>query len=68
MPIEDGFVGMVDREVFDEWLRERAAAAGAERRTGTFERLERDADGVAADRTIRAATRGGAGSVSARAP
>ena len=43
MPIEGGFVGMVDREVFDEWLRERAAAAGAERRTGTFERLDRDA-------------------------
>jgi geranylgeranyl reductase len=46
MPIEDGFVGMVDREVFDEWLRERAARAGAERRTGTVERLTRDADGV----------------------
>ena len=26
MPIEGGFVGMVDREQFDEWLRERAAA------------------------------------------
>ena len=25
MPIDGGFVGMVDREVFDEWLRERAA-------------------------------------------
>ena len=24
MPIDDGFVGMVDRETFDEWLRERA--------------------------------------------
>jgi geranylgeranyl reductase len=47
MPIDGGFVGMVDRDVFDEWLRERAAAAGAERRTGTFERLDRDADGVA---------------------
>lgn len=35
-----GFVGMVDREVFDEWLRERAASTGAERRTGTFVRLE----------------------------
>jgi geranylgeranyl reductase len=42
-----GFVGMVDREVFDEWLRERAAANGATRRTGTFERFERDGDGVA---------------------
>lgn len=45
MPIEGGFVGMVDREMFDEWLRERAAAAGAVRRTGTFERLTRDAAG-----------------------
>jgi geranylgeranyl reductase len=47
MPIDGGFVGMVDRDVFDEWLRERAAGAGAERRTGTFERIERDSDGVA---------------------
>ena len=47
MPIEGGFVGMVDRDVFDEWLRERAASAGAERRTGTFERIERDGDGTA---------------------
>lgn len=47
MPIEGGFVGMVDREHFDEWLRERAALAGAVRRNGTFVRLERDADGVA---------------------
>ena len=42
MPIEGGYVGMVDRDVFDEWLRERAAQAGAQRRTGTFERIERD--------------------------
>jgi len=42
MPIEGGFVGMVDREVFDEWLRERAAKAGAHRLTGGFERIERD--------------------------
>jgi geranylgeranyl diphosphate/geranylgeranyl-bacteriochlorophyllide a reductase len=47
MPIEGGFVGMVDREHFDEWLRVRAAESGAERRTGTFETLTRDADGVA---------------------
>src|SRR5512140_3132598 len=33
MPIEGGFVGMVDREHFDEWLRERAAGAGAARIT-----------------------------------
>lgn len=47
IPIEGGFVGMVDREVFDEWLRERAAAAGAARIDGTFERLDRDPDGTA---------------------
>jgi geranylgeranyl diphosphate/geranylgeranyl-bacteriochlorophyllide a reductase len=47
MPIEGGFVGMVDRDLFDEWLRQRAAAAGAERRNGIFEHLTRDADGTA---------------------
>ena len=47
IPIENGFVGLVDREFFDEWLRERAAAAGAERRIGSFEKLTRDADGTA---------------------
>jgi geranylgeranyl reductase len=45
--IEGGFVGMVDRDRFDEFLRERAAQAGAVRRNGVFERIERDADGVA---------------------
>jgi geranylgeranyl diphosphate/geranylgeranyl-bacteriochlorophyllide a reductase len=47
IPVGKGFVGMVDREVFDEWLRERAVGAGAERVTGAFVRRERDADGVA---------------------
>jgi geranylgeranyl reductase len=46
MPIENGFVGMVDRQEFDEWLRQRAGADGAELRTGLFEGLSRDADGV----------------------
>jgi geranylgeranyl reductase len=46
MPIEGGFVGMVDREHFDEWLRQRAVQAGADRRAGTYLRLERDDDGV----------------------
>lgn len=40
----DGFVGMVDRGPFDEWLRARAAAAGAERIAGSFERIERGED------------------------
>jgi len=47
IPIDNGFVGLVDREQFDEWLRQRAVANGAERRNGTFERFERDADGTA---------------------
>ncbi len=47
MPIVRGFVGMVDREVFDAFLRERAASAGAQRCTGTFVDIERDPDGVA---------------------
>ncbi len=46
MPIAgDGFVGMVDRDVFDEFLRARAATAGAVRLTGRHERIERAADG-----------------------
>ena len=45
MPIDGGYVGMVDRDVFDPWLRGRARAAGADVRSGTFERLERTADG-----------------------
>jgi geranylgeranyl reductase len=46
MPIEGGFVGMVDRDHFDEFLRVRAESVGAHRRVGTFETLERDADGM----------------------
>ena len=43
MPVgEIGYVGMVDREEFDEWLRERARASGAERLSATFEKIERD--------------------------
>ena len=42
----NGFVGMVDRDVFDEWLRNRAAASGAERQTGVFQRLTRDDAGM----------------------
>lgn len=47
MPIENGFVGMVDREIFDEWLRRRAVQSGATRLTGTFESIARDRDGTA---------------------
>ena len=46
IPIEVGFVGMVDREHLDEWLRERAAQGGAVRRNGKFERVGVDTDGM----------------------
>ena len=41
IPIENGFVGMVDRKDFDPFLRTRAAEAGAEYFTGTFVRIDR---------------------------
>jgi geranylgeranyl reductase len=44
--IENGFVGMVDRAHFDEFLRQRAIAAGATHVIGTYLRIERDADGT----------------------
>jgi len=47
MHIDNGFVGMVNRDSFDEWLRERAAGHGAQRMRGSFETLTRDEDGVA---------------------
>jgi geranylgeranyl reductase len=47
IPIENGFVGMVNRDTFDEWLRERAASHGAKRMRGSFEKITRDDDGVA---------------------
>ena len=36
---------MVDRDEFDEWLRERAVEAGATRLRATFKRFARDVDG-----------------------
>jgi geranylgeranyl reductase len=61
MPVDrggkGGFVGMVDRESFDEWLRARAEQAGAERHVGTFDRIERDANGGAI--VVYADARGG---------
>jgi geranylgeranyl reductase len=64
MPIEGGYVGMVDREHFDEWLRERAAGAGAERRTGQYDRLVRESDGTV---TVHFRSESGAAAVRARA-
>ncbi|MEL7214209.1 MAG: geranylgeranyl diphosphate reductase [Pseudomonadota bacterium] len=46
IPIENGYVGMVDREHFDEFLRTRAAEAGVERCTGTFIRIMRGPNGT----------------------
>ena len=45
MPVGDGYVGMVDRDSFDEWLRNRAAEAGAMRVTGKCELVD-DSDTV----------------------
>jgi geranylgeranyl reductase len=47
MPINGGYVGMVDRDRFDEWLRRRAQGAGAERRAGTVTGVESGAGGAA---------------------
>ncbi|WP_395684873.1 geranylgeranyl diphosphate reductase [Aestuariivirga sp.] len=47
MPIPNSYVGMVDREHFDEWLRHRAAEAGAHRISGTYESFSRDGYGTA---------------------
>jgi geranylgeranyl diphosphate/geranylgeranyl-bacteriochlorophyllide a reductase len=67
IPVGDGFVGMVDREVFDEWLRDRAAGMGAVRRNGIFTGLERDPDGTTVLRYTEGNSRSGkATSVRAR--
>ena len=44
MPVGKGYVGMVDREHFDEWLRNRATEFGATRKSGIFNSLERNPD------------------------
>ncbi|MEM8980533.1 MAG: geranylgeranyl diphosphate reductase [Pseudomonadota bacterium] len=41
IPIENGFVGMVDRKDFDPFLRARAQEAGADYHVGTFLRIDR---------------------------
>jgi geranylgeranyl reductase len=45
MHIDGGYVGMVDRETFDAWLRQRAAAAGVHCLQAEFRELKRDASG-----------------------
>ncbi|WP_018411927.1 geranylgeranyl diphosphate reductase [Methyloversatilis thermotolerans] len=47
MPIDHGFVGLVDREHFDEFLRRRAESSGARRLRARFDRVERDGAGAA---------------------
>jgi geranylgeranyl diphosphate/geranylgeranyl-bacteriochlorophyllide a reductase len=46
MPVDGSYVGMVDRDVFDEYLRNRAAESGATRATGTYTHSTRDDDGT----------------------
>ncbi|MEL6951236.1 MAG: geranylgeranyl diphosphate reductase [Pseudomonadota bacterium] len=41
-----GWVGMVDREVFDEWLRQRAADAGATRIDAMFQKVTSTDEGA----------------------
>ena len=41
-----GYVGMVDREEFDPFLRDRAEQMGAHRFTGTFKTLDYNPDGT----------------------
>ena len=67
MPIDGGYVGMVDREEFDEWLRERAKSAGADLRHGRFEAFARDSDGTALVSYLPQGAREGDGLVSVRA-
>ena len=45
MSVGDGYVGMVDREVFDVWLRKRAESSGADVRAAAFTGAVRSADG-----------------------
>ncbi len=46
IPIDNGFIGMVDREHFDAFLRKRAVREGAELVIGAFIGIERDAGGT----------------------
>lgn len=46
MPIDDTFVGMVNRDEFDPWLRQRAANNGADLRSGAFKTLRYDDDDI----------------------
>lgn len=45
MPIDGTFVGMVDRDVFDPWLRQRASDNGADLHVGAFKSLRYTSQG-----------------------
>ncbi|TXN41997.1 geranylgeranyl diphosphate reductase [Methylobacterium sp. WL7] len=45
MPVGEGFVGMVDRQHFDPWLRSRAEEAGADLREAAYDKMTRPDDG-----------------------
>ncbi len=47
MAIDGGYVGMVDRDQFDEWLRQRAVKAGATRVTAKFKQYLAHQNGFA---------------------
>ncbi|MEM6709797.1 MAG: geranylgeranyl diphosphate reductase [Pseudomonadota bacterium] len=58
MPIDGGYVGMVDRKDFDEWLRQRAASRGVDYRKGDFLRLTEAHDRVLIEYREQGAERG----------
>jgi geranylgeranyl diphosphate/geranylgeranyl-bacteriochlorophyllide a reductase len=52
MPVHGSYVGMVDRETFDPWLRKRAQASSAVVFNAVFDRIER----VSSDTLVHAHT------------
>ncbi len=67
MPIAGTYVGMVNREDFDPWLRQRAVDAGAELRLGSFKTLTRTGDGRVSISYLDKSGQGGMVTVTARA-
>ncbi len=67
MPIDGTFVGMVNRDEFDPWLRERAGRNGADVRIGAFKQLQYRDDGSVEVRYLDKANDGDPVVVTARA-
>ncbi len=67
MPIADSYVGMVDREEFDPWLRQRAVEAGATLCQASFKGLAYNDDGSVTLRYLDKEAGGRTVSVQARA-